>query len=68
MSEGFAEIIKHCLIKDKKLFNWLENKISKKRKLNTTDLTYLIYRSIKIKSAIVEKDEKEQKSLQNDYR
>ena len=60
MSEGFAEIIKHCLIKDKKLFNWLENKISKKRKLNTTDLTYLIYRSIKIKSAIVEKDEKEQ--------
>ena len=26
VSEGYAEIIKHCLIKDKKLLNWLEKK------------------------------------------
>ena len=59
ISEGYSEIIKHSLIKDKKLFYWLEKKFSNQKNLNNKDLIDLIYRSIRIKADIVEQDEKE---------
>ena len=59
VSEGYAEIIKHCLIKDKKLLNWLEKKLSTSNHLKDKDLIKLIYRSIKIKAEIVQQDETE---------
>jgi 3-dehydroquinate synthase len=57
---GYGEILKHSLILDKKFFLWL-NKYGKKL-LKNKDSSYLqeaIIRSCKIKSKIVELDEKE---------
>ena len=45
---GYAEILKHSIIKDKKLFIWL--------KKNTQDLIYAIIKSCKIKLSVVMKD------------
>jgi len=53
---GFAEILKHSIIKDKKFFNWLEKNtrliFSKKYK----ELTYAIKKSCEIKIHFVTKD------------
>ena len=53
---GFAEILKHSIIKDKKFFNWLEKNarliFSKKNK----ELTYAIKKSCEIKIHFVTKD------------
>ena len=57
---GYAEILKHSLILDKKFFMWLKNngkKIIFER--NKVLLVDAIYRSCKIKSSIVSKDERE---------
>jgi len=57
---GYAEILKHSLILDKKFFIWL-TKNAKKIILekNKTFLINAIFKSCKIKSSIVAKDEKE---------
>ncbi len=57
MKNGFAEIIKHSLIKDKNMFEYLAN--------NDIDdimenIRKLIYDNVKIKACVVEQDEKEQ--------
>jgi 3-dehydroquinate synthase len=53
---GYAEILKHSIIKDKKFFNWLiknsKNILSRK----TKELTYAIKKSCKIKMFFVKKD------------
>ena len=53
---GYAEILKHSIIKDKKFFNWLEKNtkliLSKKEK----ELSYAIKKSCKIKNYFVTKD------------
>ena len=57
---GYAEILKHALILDKKFFNWLTingKKIVMER--NKVFLINAIFKSCKIKSSIVAKDEKE---------
>ena len=57
---GYAEILKHSLILDKKFFMWLKNngkKIIFER--NKVLLVDAIFRSCKIKSSIVSKDERE---------
>ena len=57
---GYAEILKHSLIQDKKFFIWL-NKNAKKI-LNKKDKTLLkkaILKSCRIKCRVVQKDEKE---------
>jgi len=57
---GYAEILKHSLILDRKFFMWLEKngkKIVIER--NKTFLINAIYKSCKIKSQIVNKDERE---------
>ena len=60
MISGYGEILKHSLIFDKKLFLWLLR--NGKRIINNEDKSILkkaIIRSCKIKSTIVNRDEKE---------
>lgn len=54
-NEGFAEVIKHAIIRDAELFDSLKNF----RRENNSDLTPLIARNVAIKAAIVSADEHE---------
>ena len=57
---GYAEILKHALILDKKLFFWLQKNGKKILNLNNKIVIQkAIYQSCKIKAKIVEKDEEE---------
>ena len=56
---GYAEIIKHGLINDKKFFNWLNDNSKKILELDYNILSEAIYKSILIKRKYVLKDEKE---------
>ncbi len=56
---GYAEIIKHALIKDYSFFCWLEDNSNKLLSLNKSILEKAIYKSIMIKLFYVKKDEKE---------
>ncbi len=59
---GYAEIIKHAIIKDPKFFNWLKKssyQIIEKRQMKS--LIFAIYQSCKIKLSFVEQDQKEKK-------
>ncbi len=56
---GLAEIIKHGIILDPKLFNYLELNLDKALNRNPKILLTIIARSCEIKAGIVSKDEKE---------
>ena len=56
---GYAEILKHSLIKDKNFYNYLNKHVSKILKLKSPFIEKAIYKSCKIKKTVVEKDEKE---------
>ncbi len=58
---GMAEVIKYGVIKDKELFEFLENEKNKKKLINLENecLIKIINSSIKTKSHIVSKDEQE---------
>ena len=57
---GYAEILKHALILDKKLFFWLQKNGEKILNLsNKIVVQKAIYQSCKIKANIIEKDEQE---------
>ena len=56
---GYAEIVKHALIKDYQFFCWLEENANKLLNLNKSILEKAIYKSIIIKLFYVRKDEKE---------
>jgi 3-dehydroquinate synthase len=56
---GFAEIIKHGAIADKDLFAYLEENCSQALALDREVVEKLVYDSVIIKSAIVNRDEKE---------
>ena len=56
---GYAEIVKHALIKDYHFFCWLEENANKLLNLNKSILEKAIYKSIIIKLYYVRKDEKE---------
>jgi 3-dehydroquinate synthase len=60
-TQGFAEIIKHAVIADTKMFRQLEvaHVSSLRRARDTRALLSLIQRNIKIKSSIVAKDERD---------
>lgn len=60
LSCGFAEIVKHTLIADKDMFFWLEQNTAKALALDAEVISKLVYNSVQIKAAIVNKDEKEQ--------
>ena len=60
MISGYGEILKHSLILDKKFFLWLSK--NAKKIINKKDNTLLInaiFKSCKIKSKIINRDEKE---------
>ncbi|MFA6991860.1 MAG: 3-dehydroquinate synthase [Candidatus Gracilibacteria bacterium] len=59
LRNGLAEIIKAGIIKDKKLFEFIEQNIEKILSNSENHLNKIIIQSIKIKKNVVEKDEKE---------
>jgi 3-dehydroquinate synthase len=56
---GFAEIVKHALIADANMFNFLEKNSRKAVALNSRIIEELVYRSAVIKSGVVNQDERE---------
>lgn len=56
---GLSELVKHALIRDSKLFCFLEKEKNNINSQNETLLEELVSHSIEIKISIVEKDEKE---------
>jgi len=56
---GFAEIVKHALIKDEKYFYFIKSHIEEILKLDKNVLADIIIKSCNIKKGVVEKDEKE---------
>jgi len=60
ISNGLAEIVKHALIADAGMFDFLEKNISGLLSLDEDVINYIVTRSVEIKSAIVNLDEKEQ--------
>lgn len=57
---GLAEIVKHGVIMDKELFEYMETNISKILALDPQSIEQIVARSCKDKVTIVEQDEKEQ--------
>jgi 3-dehydroquinate synthase len=56
---GLAEVIKHAIIADAKMFGYIERNIAKILKRDPAALEYLIPRNAAIKAWVVSKDEKE---------
>ena len=56
---GYAEILKHSVIKDKNFFNWLKANTQNVLMKESKKLIYAIKRSCEIKLYFVNKDEKE---------
>ena len=56
---GYAEILKHSIIKDKKFFNWLKKNTSQIFKKKNKELKYAIQKSCKIKLHFVSQDTQE---------
>ncbi|UAC47071.1 3-dehydroquinate synthase [Bacillus aquiflavi] len=56
---GFAEVVKHALIKDKMLYETLFNSVASLDKISNEMLEYALTRGIEIKGSIVAEDEKE---------
>lgn len=59
---GLAEIVKYGVIKDPRLFCYLEDNYSCLLKRNKSDLTEVILRSARIKARVIEKDERDTKA------
>jgi shikimate kinase/3-dehydroquinate synthase len=59
LTSGWAEVIKHGLILDKEIFEFLESNVNKLTKLEPELLTRAIARSAAIKAQVVSQDEKE---------
>ena len=60
---GLAEVIKYGLIKDPRLFSYLEKSLKDALALKPLALEYIVKRCSSIKAAIVGRDEKEEKGL-----
>lgn len=59
ISNGLAEIIKHALISDHDMFKFLEKNKHNALKLDNDTIFKLVATSVKIKSQVVQQDEKE---------
>jgi 3-dehydroquinate synthase len=57
--EGFAEVVKAALIKDGSFFSYLEENQDKALGLDSTVIDKIIQRSVEIKAAVVQNDERE---------
>ena len=56
---AFAEVVKYGMIRDKKLFEFLENSVDALKNRDLESLRFVVGRSIKNKAEIVAEDEKE---------
>ncbi len=56
---GFAEIVKHTLIADAEMFNFIEENTDELKTYNPALLKRLVTHSVKIKATIVQADERE---------
>jgi len=63
LRSGLAEVIKYGIIKDPKLFVYLEKRHKDIFKCNARALLNIVWRSSLIKARIVEQDEREEKGL-----
>ena len=61
LKNGLAEIIKYGVIKDKRLFEFLESEYKKILSCNENALEFVVERSSRIKARIVEEDEFDKK-------
>ncbi len=59
ISNGFAEIVKHALIYDAHMFDFIEKNIQQALGLDYDTIFRLVADSVKIKSQVVQQDEKE---------
>ncbi len=59
LKSGLAEVVKHGVVWDPLLFNWLERKIPQLLARDAEALTYAISRSCEIKATVVARDERE---------
>lgn len=59
INEGLAEVIKYGVISDNAFFNYLENNIQNVYEFDDETLFHIISTSCRIKSKVVERDEKE---------
>lgn len=57
---GMAEIVKHALIADLNMFEYIEANVNAILALKPQSINYLVQRSVEIKADIVNKDEREQ--------
>ncbi len=58
-ANGFAEVVKHAVIGDERLFNLLEEHPEKASNLDPLFMENVIYACLEVKKNVVEKDEKE---------
>jgi len=56
---GFAEIVKHAIIADAEMFNYIENHVSQALELDSEVIEKLVYDSVSIKAGVVNRDETE---------
>lgn len=56
---GFAEIVKHALIADAPMLNYIENNIEKALALDIDVIAKLVEESVRLKASVVARDEKE---------
>lgn len=59
IANGFAEIVKHAIIRDESLFDYLEARVDEILRLKPEVISHLVKRSVEIKSEIVERDARE---------
>lgn len=60
IAEGMAEVVKHALIADLDMFNYIESHTDSILSLEPNAVNYLVRRSVEIKAAVVNADEREQ--------
>jgi 3-dehydroquinate synthase len=60
---GISEVIKYGIIKDARLFSFLENNVKAVMSLKRSAIEFVVYRSSVIKSKIVSEDEREEKQI-----
>ncbi len=56
---GLAECVKHGVIRDAALFDWIDENLAKIQALDPDTMTELVARNVAIKARVVEEDEKE---------
>lgn len=60
IAEGMAEVVKHALIADLDMFKYIESHVAAILSLEPNAINYLVRRSVEIKAAVVNADEREQ--------